>query len=207
MSAVLKARKPKRCRTCGEEFVPLRPLQRVCPTLDCVMKFAQAKGEERERKRRRRELLEGRKRLRTLSELTEIAQAAFNSWVRARDEGLPCISCGRFAVETYTGGAWDCGHFRTIGACPELRFEPTNAHRQCKTCNSGVIRAGKRVRVAHDPERAMTIRARYRENLVVRIGLAAVEWLEGPHEAKHYTRERLVEIAAAYRRRTRELRG
>jgi hypothetical protein len=36
-------------------------------------------------------------------------------------------------------------------------------------------------------------------------GLPLVEWLEGPHEAKHYSKEDLEEIAAKYRRKTREL--
>ncbi|WP_318156099.1 recombination protein NinG [Citrobacter freundii] len=36
-------------------------------------------------------------------------------------------------------------------------------------------------------------------------GPELVEWLEGPHEAKHYTREELEDIAATYRRKTREL--
>jgi hypothetical protein len=34
-----------------------------------------------------------------------------------------------------------------------------------------------------------------------------VEWLEGPHEAKHYSKEDLEEIAAKYRRKTRELKN
>ncbi|MBL3081799.1 NinG family protein, partial [Klebsiella pneumoniae] len=51
----------------------------------------------------------------------------------------------------------------------------------------------------------MCIRDSYRETLIEWYGLPLVEWLEGPHEAKHYSKEDLENIAAKYRRKTREL--
>lgn len=45
----------------------------------------------------------------------------------------------------------------------------------------------------------------YRINLVGRIGQDAVDWLEGPHEPKKYTADELRELAAYYRKKTREL--
>jgi hypothetical protein len=127
--------------------------------------------------------------------------------IRERDFGLPCISCGALHVNNIQGGVWDCGHYRTVGAAPELRFEPANAAKQCKLCNSGVIRSRTRVVVAHDPERYATIRARYRIGLIGRIGLAKVEWLEGPHEPKKHTIAELQEIIRDCRARTRDLRA
>ena len=50
-----------------------------------------------------------------------------------------------------------------------------------------------------------TVHERYRSTLIEWFGIELVEWLEGPHEAKHYSREELEEIAATYRRKTREL--
>jgi hypothetical protein len=47
----------------------------------------------------------------------------------------------------------------------------------------------------------------YRIELVKRIGAEAVEWLEGPHEAKKYTVEELKAMTAEYRAKTRELKG
>ncbi|MDP1465430.1 recombination protein NinG, partial [Klebsiella pneumoniae] len=49
------------------------------------------------------------------------------------------------------------------------------------------------------------VHARYRETLIEWYGLPLVEWLEGPHEAKHYSKEDLENIATKYRRKTREL--
>lgn len=54
------------------------------------------------------------------------AQSAFNAWVRARDYGQPCISCGR-----HHQGQHHAGHYRPAGSNPELRFEPDNCHLQC----------------------------------------------------------------------------
>lgn len=127
---------------------------------------------------------------------TSKAQSAFNAFIRERDEGKPCPSCGTYHPPMIFGGQWDCGHFMGVGARPELRFEEKNAYRQCKACNGGSGRfAAKNA----------TVHARYRETLIEWYGLPLVEWLEGPHEAKHYSKEDLENIAAKYRRKTREL--
>jgi hypothetical protein len=57
-------------------------------------------------------------------------QDAFNAWIRLRDAGQPCISCGR----PY-GDRWHAGHYRSVGSEPSLRFEPDNVHLQCPACN------------------------------------------------------------------------
>ena len=94
------------------------------------------------------------------------AQAAFNAFIRARDESEPCISCGRFH-----DGQYHAGHYRTVGANPELRFEELNCHKQCSVCNNHL--SGNLIN--------------YRIGLVSRVGQESVYWLEGPHEPKKYT--------------------
>lgn len=114
------------------------------------------------------------------------AQASFNAWVRARDEGQPCISCGRNHQ-----GQHHAGHYRPAGSNPELRFEPDNCHLQCAPCNShlsGNLTA-------------------YRPALIAKIGLERVEWLEGPHEPKRYRRENYQAIEAEYKAKLKELIG
>lgn len=54
---------------------------------------------------------------------TSKAQSAFNGFIRERDEGKPCPSCGTYHPPMIFGGQWDCGHFMGVGARPELRFE------------------------------------------------------------------------------------
>ncbi|MGL4349816.1 MAG: recombination protein NinG [Plesiomonas shigelloides] len=114
------------------------------------------------------------------------AQAAFNAWVRARDVGLPCISCGR-----YHAGQYHAGHYRPAGSNPELRFEPENCHSQCAPCNShlsGNLTA-------------------YRPALIAKIGLERVEWLEGPHEPRRYRREAYQAIESEYKSKLKQLTG
>ena len=116
------------------------------------------------------------------------AQRAFNAYIRARDVDLPCISCGDFTPMT-RGGDYDCGHYRSVGANPELRFEELNAHKQCKRCNSHL--SGNIVN--------------YRIGLLMRIGEEKVAWLEGPHEPKKYTIEDLKAVIATYRAKLKAL--
>jgi hypothetical protein len=55
-------------------------------------------------------------------------QDAVNKMVRERDAGLPCISCAEFRN-------LDAGHFRSVGAAPNLRFHPWNINGQCRSDN------------------------------------------------------------------------
>ena len=112
------------------------------------------------------------------------AQSAFNAWVRARDEGKPCISCGRIHQ-----GQNHAGHYRPAGSNPELRFEPDNCHLQCAPCNSHL--SGNLTS--------------YRPALIAKIGLERVEWLEGPHEPKRYRKEDYQAIEAEYKAKLKEL--
>ena len=124
------------------------------------------------------------------------AQQAFNSYIRARDAGLPCISCGETNPPDLHGGQWDCGHFKTVGAYPELRFEERNAHKQCKSCNAG---AGKYT------AKESTVAQHYEAGLVARYGQEYVDWLNGPHEMTNYRREDFIRIRDEYRAKLKAL--
>lgn len=208
MSAVLKKPlKPKACVSCRGFFVPFQSMQRACgpKCAEAWAKLKAAKRAERKAREEKRERKAKLQELKPLSYFVGITQAAFNGYCRERDRYQPCISCGTYEVTFESGGGWDAGHYRTVGACPELRFCELNVHKQCKSCNSGLRRNGKRVKAVLDPERALSIRAAYRTNLIERIGLEKVEWLEGPHPPAKWTREELQQLAADYRAKTREL--
>ena len=182
-----KQPRPKKCRVCRETFTPRKALQVVCSP-SCALLHAKQKR-ERERKAldkiERKAIREAKERVKPRSEYMKEAQSAFNSWVRERDAGLPCISCGTTANVQYAAG-----HYRTTQAAPELRFEPLNVHRQCnRNCNMG--KSGNIIE--------------YRIGLVARIGAEAVAWLEGRHEAKHYSIDDLKAIKAEYQQKLREL--
>lgn len=176
----------KKCKVCKEPFSPWNTTQTACsPT--CAIELAKAAREKKELK----ELREAKQRLKTKSQWMKEAQQAFNAFIRKRDYYQPCISCDRQDQENeYSrGGIWDCGHYRSVGSAPELRFEELNAHKQCKKCNNQL--SGNVVE--------------YRIRLKDRIGEKNLEWLEGSHEAKHYTIEDLKEIKAFYKQKAKEL--
>lgn len=185
MSAVLKPPKQKRCKVCLEKFTPWRTTQKVCSP-SCAVILTK-RDEEKRRKREKREALV---KLRTVSDWTKLAQVEFNRFIRMRDQFDACISCGTLSWdEKVTGGGWDCSHYRSIGANPELRFEELNAHRACKKCNkylSGNI-------------------VNYRIRLEGKIGLDKLAWLEGYHPPKRYRIEELIAIRDKYRAKCNEL--
>lgn len=170
--------RPKACKGCGLKFEPVRPLQIACCP-ECAYKVARVIGG----KKRAAQYRADKKRMKSRSDWTKEAQQSFNKWVRLRDDGQPCISCG-----SHTGKR-NAGHYRSVGACPELRFEPNNCHVQCEKCNSWL--SGNAIE--------------YRINLVKKIGIGMVEWLESSHAAKKYTVEQLEAIKAEYVRLAREI--
>jgi len=185
-----KQPKPKTCKNpeCRASFVPQRLGQAVCSP-KCALATVDS---NRDRARRslaqveRREIKVRKENLKSRADHACDTQQAFNEWVRLRDAELPCVSCGR-----HHEGQYHAGHYRTVAASPELRFEPLNVHKQCAPCNNH--KSGDIVN--------------YRIELVKRIGADQVEWLEGPHLPKKYTIEQLKAMTAEYRAKARELKG
>jgi hypothetical protein len=133
-------------------------------------------------KRERRESLA---KLKTISKFLQEAQREFNRWIRERDFGEPCISCGRI-----TGAKVNAGHYRTTAAASHLRFNPDNVHLQCEHCNTHL--SGNLIE--------------YRKGLVAKIGAARVELLEDDNRSVKWTREELLALRREYTVKWRELR-
>lgn len=192
---IAKQPKPKTCRnaTCSIKFVPQRLGQAVCsPACALATKDVnQQKARKSLAQVERREIRVRKEKLKSRADHLREAQAAVNEFIRLRDAHLPCISCDSQPNDhdLMTGSRWDAGHYRSVGSCPELRFEPLNIHRQCVRCNRNL--SGNAVE--------------YRIRLVLRIGAEKVDWLEGPHPARKYTVEEIKAIKADYRAKTREL--
>lgn len=139
------------------------------------LKAKKASKESSERRKRDRERLA---QLKSRSEWMKEAQAVFNRFIRLRDVGLPCVSCGRFHE-----GQWHAGHYLSVGAHPELRFNEMNVWRQCQPCNAHL--SGNQIN--------------YRKELVRRIGLEEVEKLEGKHEPLKLTVDEIKELIKTYK--------
>jgi len=181
-----KPRKPKKCQICGAEFIPMSSMHVVC-TFGCSIKMLDQKNERKRLAAARKDRVDTRKaldRIKTKAQRMKEAQAAFNRFIRLRDDGLPCISCGRMH-----GGQVQAGHYRTTKAAPELRFDEFNVNLQCAPCNNHL--SGNIVE--------------YRKGLLQKYGLMMVEYLESKHDPKHYTIDDLIEIKRAYTEKAREL--
>jgi len=175
-----KQPKDKTCKICREKFIPIRPLQSVCG-FDCAIATAKKTREVKERKEHR----EAKLKLKSRADWLKEAQAIFNQYIRLRDEKEPCISCGTTADVQYAAG-----HYLTTGAHPELRFNELNVHKQCNSyCNNHL--SGNIVK--------------YRQNLINKIGLQQVLWLEGPHEPAKLTIDDIKDIKALYKQNIKEL--
>ncbi|MFW0856982.1 recombination protein NinG [Cronobacter dublinensis] len=169
---------------CGPECGAKIALERRSKERDKALKAAEKKRRREEQQQKDR--LKIRKlALKPLSYFHKLTQQAFNEYIRTRDAGSPCISCGRL-----TGAKMNAGHFRTVAASPETRYDETNCHIQCEHCNSylsGNI-------------------GEYRPRLIEKIGHEAYEKLMGPHEKQKWTREDLQGLARHYRQKTKVLR-
>ncbi len=183
----LKLPKPKKCKVCRDTFQPTRMIQPCCAKFECQVAYANKAAEKAAQKRKVKEsraLREAKERIKPRSQWLKEVQSVFNRWIRLRDAKENCISCGR----NHTG-QWHAGHYKTVGANPELRFDERNVHKQCAPCNnhlSGNI-------------------LNYRLGLIQRCGIETVEYLEGQHDPKRYTIDDLKELKAYYQKKCKEL--
>jgi hypothetical protein len=148
-----------------------------------------AKLKEKQAREERKKDRAKKESLKTKSDWMKEAQHAFNAYIRARDQDKPCICCGKPLKGGDTGGEFDCGHYRSVGSAPHLRFSECNAHGQRKQCNR--YGAGRAVD--------------YRIGLIARIGIAAVEALEADNEPRHYTIDDLRAIKSTYKAKLKAL--
>lgn len=177
--------KPTKCKMkqpgCLGTFIRLSIGHKTCANIFCALEQVRLDKAKRQRKADKAT----RERLKSRREWLKDCQSTFNTWVRKRDYGQPCISCGTTSNIQYCAG-----HYRTVGSCPELRFEPLNVHLQCnKNCN--MEKSGNIIE--------------YRINLIKKIGLDRVEWLEGYHPPAKWSVDDLKAIQAEYRAKIKEL--
>ena len=114
------------------------------------------------------------------------AQKAFNAYIRSRDREEPCISCDKPDNGQHQRHA---SHYRSVGACSQLRFNEENVHASCAQCNG--VKSGNITE--------------YRIRLIKKIGVENVEWLECQNEITRYSCEELLGIENTYKSKLKEL--
>jgi hypothetical protein len=185
---MIKTKPVKPCKDCKEDFKRFDTMQTRCTP--CLIKH----GRGLQKKTARKELKEYKEKNKSYNQRIKDAWTPCSKWVRlVRDVNEPCISCGRYdheIKEHLRGGKFDAGHYLGKAAHPELRFHPDNIHKQCKSCNGG---AGQYAKKNH------TVTQAYRINLIAKIGIDMVNYLEGHHVAQNWTHDDLIDIKSWYR--------
>lgn len=189
--------KRKKCKQCGELFQPLRQMQPCCSP-KCAVEHVKDKDNRKKviESAQKEDRKQVKVKLRQLgksdrSKALRAAQKAFNAFIRERDKKLNCISCGN-KLQIFTGvkgQLFDCGHYRSTGSAPHLRFNEDNAHAQCVRCNrylSGNVE-------------------RYRDGLKVRIGQKRLDELESNNQVVKYSVDELWDIEKQYKQKLKEL--
>lgn len=188
MSDSSASSKQKKCRMCRRSFEPRSSLQMCCsPT--CALAYVRAqprKAQKTVAKAAREEKREYKLRNKTIGQYLKEVQREFNRFIRERDFGKACISCGRS-----TGAKVNAGHYRTTAAASHLRFNEDNCHLQCEACNTYL--SGNIVE--------------YRKALISKIGIARVEALENDNEPTKWTRDGLLTLRRRYVAAWRELKN
>lgn len=172
-------RKTRRCALpdCRERFE-----QRSMAHRACCPDHAQALVALEKARKDRKERQVGLAKLKRRADYLKEAQTAFNAFIRQRDRDKLCISSGVPLTLEAVGGGFDCGHYRSVGSAPHLRFDERNAHGQTKKDNRYL--SGNAIS--------------YRAGLIARIGLAEVEALEADDTPRKWTVEQLIEIKKHY---------
>ncbi|MBG0694501.1 recombination protein NinG [Enterobacter roggenkampii] len=192
-------------KACRQWFHPVRDGQVVC-SFECASAIgkeqtakAREAAKQKEVQRQRTEEKAGRQRrkakresFKTKAQWDKEAQSAFNRYIRIRDEGKECVSCGNplLGKSNYlTGSAIDASHYRSRGAASHLKFNVFNVHSACTRCNRQL--SGNAVE--------------YRIRLIERIGQERVDRIESDNEPRRFDIPYLQRIKSIFTRKARAL--
>jgi len=168
-----------RCKNCRDKFEPRQFNRKFCYKDECNDLYFEYLKEQMF-KRIRKETIQKKKDLLTVQDLLKSTQKIFNSYIRERDKGNPCISCNNPNPKKV-----NAGHYISSGKSKYLTFNESNVHLQCEYCNTHLH--GNLLE--------------YRINLIKKIGLEKVEELEANrHITKKYLRSELLEITDKYKK-------
>lgn len=173
------ANSKRKCKGCGEYFaademvkVPAGVFCSKSHAIEWALKALEKAKERRklkaskdtneEIKRDRKRLKKRKLELNRTSHLDKLQKLVNQYVVHVRDKGKPCCTCGTTKPDIQ----YAAGHYRSRGACQELRFELTNIHIQCNVrCN----------------KHGSGCRNEYREFITEKYGAEHLEWLDGKH--------------------------
>lgn len=121
----MKTVKPRKCKECGSVFTPkYSTIQATCG-ITCSIAYAKRVKANKEAKEWEEEKKERKEALMSYSDWLKLLQVTFNAFIRERDKGRECVSCG---CKVDNGHA---SHFFATASHPNLRFDEDNVHLSC----------------------------------------------------------------------------
>ena len=178
--------KQKKCKVCLTLFTPLRPLQSCC-NWQCANIYAKELNEKKQDKEWKQRKAKIKSDLMSLSDWLKIAQKHFNHYIRLRDKGNNCISCGK---QFFKDEIVHASHYKPAGTCYNVRFNEDNVWISCVKCNTHLSGNG----------------IEYRKRLVEKIGIERVEEVENLSTiTRKFTISEVKEIIEIYKAKIKML--
>lgn len=169
-----------RCKHCKEKFIPIRFNMKYCIETECLRAFSEEIKQKTWKETKTRMKTE----LKTTQDWLKEAQTHFNHFIRLRDNGLWCISCGLPPKKK------NAGHYFSSGGHSNVRFDEDNVHLQCEACNTYL--SGNLLN--------------YQIGIEKRIGAERLIKLQGKaHLEKRWSVEELKEIIKKYKNLVRDM--
>ncbi len=120
--------KKKKCVSCGAMFRPFKTTQRACSG-KCALSWSRKRKQEQQD---RLDLFEREDKLaKSIKSAIESTRLVVHEYIRLRDEGKPCISCG-----CNWNDGFQAGHYYKAELFHTLKFHFLNIHGQCYRCNN-----------------------------------------------------------------------
>ena len=172
--------KTRKCKYCKEPFTPITTLQKNCFNPNCVTDWVNEINTKKWQKKKAKLKLD----LMTVQDYVKLAQTVFNKYIRLRDAGNVCISCGKKPLKE------NAGHFYNANNHWSVRFNELNVHLQCEHCNTFL--SGNLIE--------------YRTNLINKIGLEQLTLLEAEaKKTRKFTIDELKEIIETYKKKIKDI--
>ena len=172
--------KTRKCKYCKQPFEPTVFLQKNCFEPLCVSDWINEVKEKNWKRKKAKLKMD----LMTIQDYVKLAQQVFNKYIRLRDAGNVCISCGKKPLKE------NAGHFYNANNHWSVRFDERNVHLQCEHCNTYL--SGNLIY--------------YRENLLKKIGIEEFENLSAEAmKTRKFTIEELKEIISTYKKKIKEI--
>ena len=168
-------------KTCRQPFQPRNMTHKVFSP-ECGLELARIERERADKANTRERLAK----LKTRTEYANDTQKAVNLYVKWRDWGKPCVSCGRPHNPEV---ARDASHLKSRGANSALRFHLWNLNMACVQCNmsnSGTI-------------------AEYYPRLIERIGQEKVDYLHYAKRERKYEKEYLIRMKKIFNKKAKRM--